>query len=367
MDKYGWFEFGYDPITITNYLSGQSLTVTQQKRGRTAHTYAAEYSDSEITANIRFTTSNNGIGVITLDYSNAFQEPPIYWEWRRIDDFVTDALLCWPDYFYKGGTLRLTVKGAWVSGSWRHDIVRQFSVRKSTNPESLAKKALSKPYVTPADIPKSQAWDLIDVDRPKTQSTLLFDIIEDANIPFLPSSRAIEGFQGHVPYLKRADGKAYLIFSELRPTSHRGEDPVTDLFYTYIDEDIFFTFRSHHYYKNELSPVINYGFRTLPPAREFWPVRPLGELEQWDVARSTDNPMSQFSRLSYPAWLRARHTLGDAWPAWGTPKRIEIENTQSIPASYGKVGYIGNYGPATKHGYCAGMVNSSYEVRYFNT
>lgn len=364
MRRYGWFEYGQEPRKITNYLTGQELVIKSVTEVPNMTIYDCSYKDSEIVQLVRFSIHQDMRKDIKLDYRDTIPGCPPYGYWRRIDDFLVDALLCWPDFLDRGGFSLHTI-GGWRSGAWNPELRRQFSSRKSGTPDQLTNYLIAEPYLIPLETTSPPPWRLVDVESPATEANLKFELLTDSNVPYLSRSSPVEGFQGLVPFLEREDKAAYIIFSKLQPSSHRGEDPEVLLYYTYVDQDIFFRFRSHPFYKLELGTCIDYGFREFPHSRELWTTKPLGELVPGNQTRPKENVLSQFSYLSYPVWLRVLHALGDAWPAWGAPrKKIEIDKNIALPSAYGRVGFIGDYGPTVTYGFSAGMKNSWFEIRY---
>ncbi|OQA32687.1 MAG: hypothetical protein BWY57_01756 [Betaproteobacteria bacterium ADurb.Bin341] len=357
MKRYGWFQFDNSPRRITNYLTDQELLVTSVTERQEVSIYCARYSDQEITRSLRFSIylPRAERAELTLDYGDITNECITYGYWRRLDDFLVDALLCWPEFLGRADII-LFVIGGWRSGVWQPKLRRVFCNTYNGMPP------IADPCLTPIETSPSKVWNFFDVEFPATQANLKFEFIDRLNIPYLSRDSAIEGFQGLVPFLEREDKGAYIIFSELEPSSHRGESPETNLYYTYVDQDIFFRFRSNPWRGLELWTAFYYGFRELPARREFWTTEPTGELVPGDQARR-DN--AHFNYLSHPVWLRVLHALGDAWPAWGTPRRkVEIGEDVQLDETRGKVGFIGDYGPRVHHGFSAGMVNTNFELRY---
>ena len=386
MRRYGWFEFEQKPRLIRNYLTGQQLVLDSVVEDSNVANYIGRYSDSEITQSIRFTihtppqrTAESKLDirdlfsgpptwvVIKLDYRELFSESPSYGLWRRTDDFLIDALLCWPEFLDGMPTCSLHTTGGWRSGAWQPDLRRNFSGRKDGTPDQLTNRTIAEPYVVPLETPAPPAWRLIDVDAPATEANLKFELLVESNVPYLSRSSPIEGFRGLMPFLEREDLAAYIILSKLKPALGRDEDPMTLLYYTYVDQDIFFTFRSHPFYALELGTCIDYGFREFPPRRELWTTKPLGELVPGEQPRPLEDVFSKFSYLSYQVWLRVFHALGDAWSAWGSGSQrrwIEIDKSVEPPSTCRRGSYAGNYGPSTHGGFSAGIGNSWFEVSY---
>lgn len=126
------------------------------------------------------------------------------------------------------------------SGVWQTKLLGEFSVNIVYSGMPLREKPIADPSLIPIETPPFQSLEFFsDVESPATQANLKFDFIDHLNIPYLSRDSAIEGFQGLVPFLEREDKGAYIIFSELEPSSHRGESPETNLYYTYVDQDIF--------------------------------------------------------------------------------------------------------------------------------
>lgn len=367
MTRYGWFEYEQKPRRIRNYLTGQQLIVKSVSEHKNLTNFDCQYSDSEITLSVRFLTHQDpkrppGINV---DYREIFSDLPSYGQWRRIDDFLVDALLSWPELDDTMRKYGVHTTGGWRSGVWQSEFCRQFSGGKIGTPEQLTNYIIAEPYVIPLETLPPVNWSLVDVKTPVTEVNLKFELLTDSNVPYLSRNSPVAGFQGLVPFLERNDKAAYILFSSLEPFSNRGEDPMTLLYYTYVDQDVFFTFRSHPFYGLEIGSCTNYGFREYPPLRELWTTKPLGELVPWNQSRSAKDVLSKFSDLSYPVWLRTLHAIGDSWTAWGsTRKKIEIDKHISLPNTYGRVGFIGDYGPTTTGGFIAGMKNTWFQLRY---
>lgn len=185
-------------------------------------------------------------------------------------------------------------------------------------------------------------------------------------IPYLNATAPISGFQGLVPFLEREDKCAYIFPAKLEPVSHRGEDAMTFLWYTYVDEDVFFTFRSTPLYeKLELFYCKDYGFRRFPPEKEFWTTDVLGNLVPGNTPRNPENIHSRSSYMSYRIWRQLMTSISDAWPMWrNPPRKMEFDSSVDLHNSYGRVGYVGQYGPTIHYGFSAGMRNTNFELRF---
>lgn len=362
MDKYGWFVYQYSPLSIKNHITNQTLTITSIAESTAATSYDGHYSDHEIRQPIRLSIYKDPtkIPTIFVDYSEWAPDFQSYGYWRRVDDFLVDALLCWPGFFDKG-SCRLVIESGWQNGAWNPKLKREFFTLLRS--EQTVQYAIAEPYVIPLEVAAPSAWTLIDAENPALESQLNFEILRGCHIPYLPHQRAIEGFQGVVPYLVRADYGAYIIPSKLEATYHRGEDLEAYWYYTYLDDDIFFTFRSSGSCL-ELGSCSSYGFREFPPRRELWTADVRGALILGDSLRRKEQPESQRSNLSFPIWLKVRNQLADAWPAWGIPRKC-IEFGKGMQQGPCKA-YFGDYGPTIECGYSGGMRNVYFQLRFLD-
>lgn len=365
--RYGWFEYSNKPSRISNFLTGQNLVVSSTEEKGLLTTYECIYSDADISHPIRFSIeedSNRSLRV-RLDYPDIFPEPPTYGHWRRLDDFLVDALLCWPDFFCPTHHFYLETTGCWRRSRWMRKLRRQFGGRKSAQGSSIDNYVIAEPYVVPLDLPSPPKWKLVNPDSIKIEASLNCQLLEDLNIPYLPRESPIEGFQGLVPYLEREDRKAYVFFKQAEVGYFGPGYIMTDLSYTYIDQDVFFTFRSNPIDGINLGRCMNYGFREFPPSREFWTTNPLGVLIKGDTPRLQERIGFHFSSPSYFVWLRVIHAVGDAWSAWGTAGRpLQVHKPADFQEYRCKD--IGYYRRMISMGYCAGMVNSRFEARYIH-
>lgn len=133
MKRYGWFEYGERPREITNFLTGQKLTVLTGDISTPNLDLKCVYSDSELQQTVHisiFRESCFSGGRIELDYGNAFSESLAYSHWRRLDDFLLDALTCWPDFLFNGVNGALWVIGGWCNGRWEPKFKRFYLVGK---------------------------------------------------------------------------------------------------------------------------------------------------------------------------------------------------------------------------------------------
>lgn len=363
MEKYGWFVYEYSPLSIRNYITDQTLTITSVTELAAVTTYDGHYSDHEIWQPIRLSIYKDPTKIpgIFLNYAERASDFQNYGYWRRVDDFLVDALLCWPDFFDKL-SCRVIIDGGWQNGTWNPKLSREFFTLLSS--ERTVEYEIAEPYVIPLEVAAPSPWKLVDAENPALESQLNFEMLSECNIPYLPRQRAVEGFQGVVPYLVRGDYGAYIIPSKVKATYHRGEELEAYLYYTYLDDEIFFTFRSSSSYDLELGSCISYGFREFPPRRELWTAGIRGILIPGDSPRREEQPDVQFSDLSFPIWLKVRNQLADAWPAWGVPRKC-IEFGKGMRQGPGKA-YFGDYGPTIDCGFSGGMRNVYFKLRFWD-
>lgn len=303
---------------------------------------------------------------MVLKYSATGFTPQSYGHWRRIDDFVVDALLCWPELGYIRLASGVEVVGRWKEGRWSPTSRRRFSVGNRINDEDASKCPVAEPVILPLDLPSPLLWEYVDEKRPEAKATLCFERLPETHVPYLPRSSKVTGFQGKVPYLKRSDEKAFIFFSELQPFTHRGEEPTTNLFYTYVDEDVFFTFRSALFSHNELgTSCSDYGYRQIPPPSELWTTQPWDQNSAWDTPRQNRYGSSYLSHLPYPVLLRVVHVLGDVWSLWPSPRRhVAVSKDLSLPDYFGRDGWIGQHGPSITGNYKGGLMTGRFHLTF---
>ncbi|MBC5768093.1 hypothetical protein [Ramlibacter albus] len=357
--SYGWFNYEPAPHRITRPATGQRLTIAPSNGSEEA--FDVTYADADFQCPLRIVVvrREHYLPFRTLEYPAWFSEPRHYGHWRRVDEFLVDALLCWPVMAGEPAATGLTIIGGWRSGKWQPHLKRGFRGGwAATQATKERPYTVAEPALIPLDLPMPPQWRVVDVDWPRTEARLE-SVRHENGVAILPRGERVSGFQGRVPFLAREDGAAFIFFSKLEPQTYRDGEPETHLHYTYVDEDFFFTFASAPRWSLSLGLDSDYGYRVTPPPREVWPADMYGNLQPWDAA------VRGFSWLGYRAWRRVYDTLHDAWPAWGpTPRPVKVGPEVNLPAHYGRIGYIGNYGPGTSHGYTAGMPDSGYTAWY---
>lgn len=171
MNNYGWFEYQSDPERVRNYLTGQSLTVSSTLLDSRGRAFYGTYSDADFSQEIEFVVRNRGQSnfvEVIVDYNDLSANTWSYGYWRRVDDFLVDALLCRQEFLMRNVPLRLTAKGGWRSGAWSSELKREFSGRKAGTPDQLVNYKVAEPYSPPLDLKPPLEWKLVPVERPHT-------------------------------------------------------------------------------------------------------------------------------------------------------------------------------------------------------
>jgi hypothetical protein len=376
--RYGWFEFSEQPRAITNYLTGQRLAIISSKTFDTTAVHRCSVHDPGLALPITFTLQlawNGHQFQLWMDYNEMFSGAPAYALWRRIDDFLADALACWPDYILSDGGLSLVMCGGWRGSRWQQELQRKFSSGKVAEfairdraPKKLSESyTLATPFLMPLEAPTPPGWRYVDQPTTEPKIALPFQYIEGLNIPFIDAAAPLQMFKGRTPYLEREDGAAWIFPSHLEPDSHRGESPLTNLWYTYLDPQLFLSFRSHETYRGlELAYVLDYGFRRFPPPEQLWTAEIFGKAIPATTPRlPPEDYRHHGSYLGYSVWRELAASLGDAWPSWPTPGRlIEIDPTTKLPEHMGRSARVGDHGQDIVNGYSAGMRNHNYRMTF---
>ncbi len=142
-NHYGWYDFDADKGILSNFKSGQTLTWISKSR-KPYHEYSQfkppqydthyeeitlEYMDSEISYPIIINRvvpiaeeGKNYHFILEIDHiesallwckANGNAKYPPYGLWQRVDDFIVDAVLCWPEKIIDGNTFVKISLGLW--------------------------------------------------------------------------------------------------------------------------------------------------------------------------------------------------------------------------------------------------------------
>ncbi|GEM_PF-4208237 len=305
---------------------------------------------------------------IIVNYNISFPSNPEYNTWLRIDDFLMDALLCWPDAIFEGRHEVLISIGAWQQGKWNPRMKRVFSDRRDYPLEKSKNIPIADASLTPLNCITPSKWRYMDSGVPYKNIELNFLVDETYGVLHYDQKSPIDRFQNQVPYIYREDQKAFFFLTKVVPGSHRGEDPMTYVHYTYVDEDIFLTFSSAPSYGLQIHHCNNFGFRKLPPSQEFWASDLYGKIKAPPYfEREKPQPIYW---LSHGIWKRVVHAISEAWPAWkdsiqdGERKKLEIDQSVQLPPYYGRTAFAGNYGPKIQGGFIGGLASGWYSIRF---
>ncbi len=355
--SYGWYEYHEDPWVMRNVKSGQEIRIVEMHHNNKPEIYARKdnrqgiidrsskitflYRDKEIEQfvimNLNYVDGNKGFGIV-IDYAG-WLDNPSYGLWRRIDDFLSDAALCWPDMVFEQRSFGLQIHGAWHQGVWNRDFIREYRGVPEKK-EHMNVGYTPDPVLIPLDGDFSVPWSHVKHPNPEPKASLHSEENEDFKIRYLSENECPSGFQDKTSYLMRADKKAFIFMSELKPYMHRGEDATTIANYTVVDENMFFTFEGHPMHDLRLWAYREYGLRRLPPEADYY---------------------SKYYQLPYKVWKDVVSYIMDAWPVWEKGQRIELDPYNGKLKFYG---YVGDYGRSINGGYRGGSKNNSLELRF---
>jgi hypothetical protein len=193
--------------------------------------------------------------------TNAQQAFPPYGAWRRVDDFLTDALACWPGHAQTGAKPgAIAFNGGWLNGSWTNTFYRSISVPMWLSvprwrlPDAFQSAALG-PLATDPPAP----WRLLPPGRPESPPSRVGET--DA------WSEALTAMETR-PYLGTEDGSRLLIALPKAEGARKGP---SRLFYA--DETI-------------LADIAHVG---RPDAQR-------QELARWSVMLESNTPLGIFDR-----------------------------------------------------------------------
>ena len=91
--------------------------------------------------------------------TNTQQAFPAYGLWRRVDDFLTDALACWPAHPRTGAKPgRIALNGGWLNGIWTAAFYRSIS---GTTPLLQTTEAFQSAVIEPLTSKSPSPWRLV--------------------------------------------------------------------------------------------------------------------------------------------------------------------------------------------------------------
>lgn len=369
MNTCGWFKFEYDPLTIRHIYTNQSVTVRNggvlDRDGVWSCEYISPNDRDSIQFNMKFDAclkNFNKSPEFVLNYNDIFTTAPDYSHWKLIDDFLTDALTCWPNLIPgKGISPCLHVEGAWCNGRWQPNLTRLFSPFKDG---SFLKRAQTSTPAEPSYALRQtdQQWEYVGCEIPQQQAALDYTSLPPSFVPFLGRDEAVTGFLGKVPYLVTKDRRAYIIpilFHELMEHDFCLHPHAK---YMYVGEKYFHEFDMRDQSVIFMRKVHCYGFRDPMIEKNYWP---LALKSNWQPVspsfpRDPNDPFSNLFDLTYRLWREGMDAITDAWSAWHRP---------SLKVAGLKDSYVGGFGPNRTNmkffgGYSAGLSNDNFCVQY---
>lgn len=368
MSTFGWFQFKRDPITIRHVNTNQSVTLKEggdlTRDGVWSCEYVSQNDSDSILFDMEFdlTCSRNfSFPELRLNYNSIFTTPPDYTRWKLIDDFLTDALTCWPEFLRdRRASPYLRVEGAWCNGRWTPSLIRLFSSAKS---ESFIKSAATSIPAEPIYNMRhaKQRWEYVDCEFPQNQAKLDYACRPPTYVPYLGRDEPVTGFEGRVPYLVTKDPHAYIVPIYFRESMEHDYGLHPHAKYIYINDNTFYEFEMRDQYLiPQLHFTRGYGFRDLTVEKYYWPLA-LSNLQPASPSfpRNPDDTFSNLFVLPYGLWREEIDALTDAWSAWRRPSR----KVGGLKDSY--VGFDRNRLSITlQGGYSAGLRNDDFRVDF---
>ena len=328
---FGWWDFDAEVVALVNRVTGQRLVLIGRQPEVTAGTPALRFRyedrDTHFSLIVRRPQTQRGQYPCWLvDYASSAQVwrrragatgvlP--YGLWRRVDDSVIDALLCWPEIVQSGPKVeRIESTGGWLNGAWSDGLCRRFSVRFfdwATKGQAIVAVGLESLDVTAAPpwryhgAPVArQGARIAGIERPNERYV------------YLPAEAALTGFERDVPYLERSDGRAVMFPSGLSSYFFQSEAYTPQALIDYADEDVLlrlgcergdflgssvFSFRSSSFFASQIG--LRDRGRFDPTSRNGMPA----ELFPLETPYGGPTP-------SYRLWHRLREALVDGWLQW---------------------------------------------------
>lgn len=388
ISTYGWYDYTDDKGSMVNRITGQSLIFEScleldanvmnlgswseraslppvklkldAARIPKIYRYRYRYKDSEVDMPVVFEKAQG----VLLDYHDMFLMVPTYGLWRRLDDFLTDALQCWLPGADESMRVILYVNGGYRQGVWDSTFRRRYLERNKLHLSDMSKGNICEPYVSSLGRPTPSKWLYNDYAPPHQLPKLPVFLDDGFDVNFLGQESILPHIEGKVPYLSRTDGKAFIFPSGSHLVPRRGHGSISRVYYTYVDEELCFVFGTNNIYEIEPRYVKLYVFRQQPPERHFFATNVYGLIED----RSYRSPMSAGSYLNYRVWLDFTHVLLDAWPMWNRSSKVSRELIWPELVERQEAGapriYAGDFGKAIHGGFKAGHSHSFYNLKY---
>ena len=220
----GWWMFEAGQAGIVHATTGQALrhlgvaqpeTALPRSRNRIWMVFSYRDPDIELPLlvewrNVPSAADKSRPLVWRVDYvrsallwaakTHAAQPCPSYGLWRRIDDFLTDALACWPAHAVTGAKPgRIAFNGGWLNGRWTSELYR--CVWESTH-LVMTTDAFQVAELGPLTTPAPSPWRSVAVGIENSPS------LNIDNAKSWPGARGAMSVQ---PSLASEDGRRLLV------------------------------------------------------------------------------------------------------------------------------------------------------------
>jgi hypothetical protein len=350
----GFWRFDPPTRSLVNVFSGQRLRLRERiKPAGTGNQPAArdeswrfQYEDSEFSYPlVVFSQVIAARGDLQFAWVVDHQRSKALWQqeggrdlppfglWQRVNECVTDALLCWPEIEETGPRpYRIISAAGWFNGSWSTAIRRQRE--RGLDHCFVEREAPEEPFLQDVNAP-AQVWHFVDASRAVSIASLAHVQQLEPHRLYLPADAALTGFETEMPNLRRDDGRAVMLPAGLRSGLHRGEDYDPGAFFLYADEDMFFCVRGSEFggwrglrsnWKFEIGKPFRIGLRHLDrfdpsqpdgvPAGYFWRKKTPGNVPRFLPEASGAIPSPAVTQRITTAFI-------DGWLAWtGASKQL---------------------------------------------
>ncbi len=331
---FGWWDFDAEVVALVNRVTGQRLVLIGRQPGDAVATpslrFRYEDRDTHFPLIVRRPPLARPGPQYTswlVDYAASTQVwrrragttgvlP--YGLWRRVDDSVIDALLCWPEIVQSGPKVeRIESTGGWLNGAWTDGLCRRFGAQFfdwATKGQAIATVSLES-----LDLPPPLPWRYHSAPFARQGARIAGIERPNERYVYLPAEAALTGFERDVPYLKRSDGRAVMFPSGLSSYFFRGEDYTAQAQIDYADEDVLLRLGCEN--RSLRQDDLTYRFRS---SSFFASQIGLRDRNRFDPASANGMPAELFpletpyrgAAPSYRLWHRLREALVDGWLQW---------------------------------------------------
>jgi hypothetical protein len=374
MNTCGWFKFEYDPLAIRHVYTNQSVTVKDGRAINRDGILVCEYASPNNGDSIQFDLELDNITrarefhvpEFRVNYNSIFTSPPDYQRWKLIDDFLTDALTCWPEFLAdrKRSPPNLRIEGGWCNGRWTPRLIRLFSFWKDA---TFLERAQTSTPAEPTYILRKadQQWEYVDCESPHQRAALDYVCPPPSFVPYLGHDEPVTGFQGTVPYLVTTDRRAYIAPISFGESMGHDDCLHPHANYIYLNDNLFYQFEMRDQSKMWMYFIHYFGFRDFRVGESYWPLA-LGSNEPVPP-QSPRKPNDIFTNgfvLSYRVWRESMDAITDAWSAWRNPARKVVGLRDSYVGGFDPKHSDSFFFPEFYGGYSAGLSNECFLVRY---